>query len=133
MRQYNYFIAHVAPGQHQETVEFLDQEWKKTFPQAPFEYTFQDQAFQKVFERDERTQSIAGLSTVLAIFIACMGLGGLVAYSVSQRQKEIGIRKTLGASVVRILVLLSGDFVRLIVISIVIAIPVAWYRCEQVS
>ena len=75
--QYNHFIAHIAPGQLQETIEFLNQEWKKIFPQAPFEYTFQDQAFQKVFESDERTQSIASLSTVLAIFIACMGLGGI--------------------------------------------------------
>ena len=128
---YNYFIVHVAPGQHQETVAFLEQEWKKAFPQAPFEYTFQDQAFQKVFERDERTKSIAGLSTVLAIFIACMGLGGLVAYSVSQRQKEIGIRKALGASVSRILVLLSGDFVQLIFISMVLAIPIAWIAVNK--
>jgi len=125
--QYNYFIAHIASGQLQETVEFLNQEWKKIFPQAPFEYTFQDQAFQKVFERDERTRSIASLSTVVAIFIACMGLGGLVAFSVSQRIKEIGIRKILGASVVKILVMLSGDFIRLIVFSIVISIPVVWY------
>jgi putative ABC transport system permease protein len=125
--QYNHFIAHIAPGQLQETIEFLNQEWKRIFPQAPFEYTFQDQAFQKVFERDERTQSIASLSTVLAIFIACMGLGGLVAFSVSQRIKEIGIRKILGASVLKILVILSGDFIRLIVLSIVLSIPVVWY------
>ena len=129
--QYNYFIAHIAPGQLKETVEFLNQEWKKIFPQAPFESTFQDQAFQKVFERDERTQSIASLSTVLAIFIACMGLGGLVAFSVSQRIKEIGIRKILGASVVKILVILSGDFLRLIVFSIVISIPVVWYAVNK--
>ena len=129
--QYNYFIAHIAPGQRQETIEFLNQEWKKIFPQAPFEYTFQDQAFQKVFERDERTQSIASLSTVLAIFIACMGLGGLVAFSVSQRIKEIGIRKILGASVVKILVILSGDFIRLIVFSMVISIPVVWYAVNK--
>ncbi|HET6542384.1 MAG TPA: ABC transporter permease, partial [Chryseolinea sp.] len=125
--QYNLFIAHIAPGQLQETIEFLNQEWKRIFPQAPFEYTFQDQAFQKVFESDERTQSIASLSTVLAIFIACMGLGGLVAFSVSQRIKEVGIRKILGASVVKILIILSSDFIRLIVFSIVLSIPVVWY------
>ena len=76
-------------------------------------------------------QSVAGLSTLLAIFIACMGLGGLVAYSVNQRIKEIGIRKTLGASVGRILFILSNDFIRLIVIAMVIAIPLAWFAVNE--
>ena len=67
----------------------------------------------------------------LAIFIACIGLGGLVAFSVSQRIKEIGIRKTLGASVTLILIILSGDFIRLIFISMVIAIPIVWFAVNK--
>ena len=129
--QYYHFIAHVAPGQLQETVAFIEKQWGQIFPDAPFQYTFQDQAFQKVFARDEKIQSIAGLSTFVAILIACMGLGGLVAFSMSQQIKEIGIRKTLGASVSQILVILSSDFIRLIAISILIAIPLAWYAVNE--
>jgi len=129
--QYSFFIVHLAPGLNQETLAFLEQQWKKIFPQAPFQYSFQDEAFQKVFERDEKIQAVAGISTLVAIFIACMGLGGLVAFSTSQRVKEIGIRKTLGASAGRILMLLSRDFVRLIVLSIVISMPLVWYAVSE--
>lgn len=129
--RYSYFIAHIAPGQLRETIDFIEQQWKHEFPLAPFQYTFQDQAFQNVFESDEKMQSLAGLSTVVAVLIACMGLGGLVAFSVNQRVKEIGIRKTLGASVGRILYLLSGFYVRLILISVVLALPLAWYAVQE--
>lgn len=129
--QYSYFIIHTTPGRHQETIAFLEEQWKKIFPQSPFQYTFQDAAYQKVFERDEKIQAVAGVSTLIAIVIACMGLGGLVAFSVSQRVKEIGIRKTLGASVSLILVLLSRDFIRLIFLSIIISIPMAWYAVNE--
>jgi len=129
--QYSYFIVHAAPGLNQETLTFLKEQWKKIFPKAPFHYTFQDEAFQKVFEQDEKIQAVALASTLVAILIACMGLGGLVAFSISQRVKEIGIRKTLGASASRILILLSRDFLRLIVLSIIISVPLVWYAVSE--
>jgi putative ABC transport system permease protein len=128
---YNFYIVHVSPNNLQETIEQLEEEWEKTFPQAPFEYTFQDQLFQRLFERDEKIRSVAGISTGLSIFIACMGLAGLVAFSVSQRIKEIGIRKTLGASISQVLVLLSSEFLLLILIAIILAIPIARFAAKQ--
>lgn len=129
--KYSHYVAHVAPGQLDETISYLKAEWYKIFGNAPFEYAFLDEAFQKVFEGEERMQSISLISTVMAILIACMGLGGLVSYSVNQRTKEIGIRKVLGASVSRILIILSKDFLKLIVMATMFAIPIVWFAVED--
>ncbi|MEJ1236496.1 ABC transporter permease [Chryseolinea sp. T2] len=128
---YNYVIVHLAPGNISQSVAALEKEWKSMFPGTPFEYTFQDIVFQRIFERDERIRSIAGLSTLLSIFIACMGLAGLMSFSLHQRVKEIGIRKVLGATISQILVLLSSDFVRLIILSIALAVPLGWIIAKQ--
>ncbi|MGC3945137.1 MAG: FtsX-like permease family protein [Chryseolinea sp.] len=128
---YNYVIVHLAPGDIVQSVAALEKEWKNMFPGTPFEYTFQDSVFQRIFERDERIRSIAGLSTLLSIFIACIGLAGLMSFTLHLRVKEIGIRKVLGATISQILVLLSSDFVRLIVLSIALAVPLGWTIARQ--
>jgi putative ABC transport system permease protein len=98
------------------------------FPtQKPFEYYFLDDEFNKTFANELRLSTLFSWFTSLAIFIACMGLFGLVTFAAETRTKEIGIRKVLGASVTQIVQLLSKDFLKLVIISIVIASPVAYY------
>ena len=96
-------------------------------PAYPFEYTFVDEAFNTRFRNEQLVGKLSQIFAILAILISCLGLLGLAAYTAEQRRKEIGVRKVLGASVSGIVKLLSKDFLKLVVISIVIAIPIAWY------
>jgi len=95
-------------------------------PGAPFEYYFADEDFDKLFSTETLIGKLAGVFTVLAIFISCLGLFGLAAYTAERRTKELGIRKVLGASVQGLAVLLSVEFVQLVALSCIIAFPVAW-------
>ncbi|PSL24499.1 ABC transporter permease [Chitinophaga ginsengisoli] len=95
-------------------------------PGYPFNYQFTDQQYAKLFDAEQRTQALAGLSAALAIFISCLGLLGLSAYVAERRVKEIGVRKALGASVLNITGLLTFDFMKLVVAAIVVAIPIGW-------
>jgi len=105
--------------------------WKKFLPEAPYEYTFLDENFEKLYESEQRQASIFTLFACIAIFIACLGLLGLSAFSITQRIKEIGIRKVLGASISSIVGLLSKDFLKLVAIAAVIAFPVAWFAMHN--
>ena len=100
--------------------------FKKLIPSAPFEYTFADEEYAKKFATEERIGRLAGLFAVLAIFISCLGLFGMASFVAGQRVKEIGIRKVLGASVFGIWRLLSKEFIVLVLVSLVIATPIAW-------
>jgi putative ABC transport system permease protein len=101
--------------------------WKELNPNEPFEYSFLDEDFQKNYEAEERLAAIIRYFTIVAIFISCLGLFGLTTFSVEQRTKEIGIRKVLGASTTGIVSLLSKDFLKLVVLSFLVASPLAWY------
>lgn len=104
----------------------------KTFDaQAPFEYTFQDDDYAHVFQTEEQIGQLASTFSVLAIFISCIGIFGLAAFSAGRRIKEIGIRKILGASVSALWQLLSREFIGLVIISIIVASPLAYYLAEQ--
>ncbi|MEZ5038788.1 MAG: FtsX-like permease family protein [Saprospiraceae bacterium] len=103
----------------------------KVFPTLPFEYVFVDDAIALKFAAEERLGKMAGLFSLLAIFISCLGLFGMAAYTAEQRTKEIGIRKILGASVANLWAMLSKDFVVLVVISMLIASPIAWYFIKE--
>jgi ABC-type antimicrobial peptide transport system permease subunit len=105
--------------------------FSRHYPNIPFEFEFVDEAFAKNYQEQERFADLITLFSGLAIIISCLGLFGLSAYAAEQRRKEIGVRKVLGASVSRILVLLSSDFVKLVLIAIVIAIPVSWYLMSE--
>lgn len=105
--------------------------WHKYFPNDPFDYFFLDENFNRQYASNELFGKVFGLFAFLAILIACFGLMGLTAYSVSQRTKEIGMRKVLGASVQNILAMLSKDFLKLILIAIVIAIPLGWFVMQK--
>jgi len=100
---------------------------KQYNPQYPFEYHFIDQQYAKKFEDERASGTLTAAFAGLTIFISCLGLFGLAAYMAENRTKEIGVRKVLGASVVSIARLLSGDFVKLVLIAVVVASPVAWW------
>ncbi|MGN6641122.1 MAG: ABC transporter permease [Mucilaginibacter sp.] len=105
--------------------------WQKNLPGVPFEYTFLDQEVQKQYEAEISLSQIINSFTIMAILISCLGLFGLAAFSAEQRQKEIGIRKVLGASVAGMVGLLSKEFVKLVAISFIIATPVAWWAMNK--
>ena len=101
--------------------------WDGFAPDQAFRYTFLDERFSQMYEADQRVGKIITSFSILAIIIACLGLFGLAAFIASQKTKEIGIRKVLGASVPNIVALLSKDFLKLVLISLIIATPIAWY------
>jgi len=105
--------------------------WQKDMPSVPFEYSFLDSEVQKQYETEIVLSQIINSFTIIAILISCLGLFGLAAFSAEQRQKEIGIRKVLGSSVSGIVQLLSKDFLVLVIISFIIATPIAWYGMSR--
>ena len=109
----------------------IEKIWKKYLPEMPYEYNFLDDNFNKLYVSEQRQGSLFTIFACIAIFIACLGLLGLSAFAITQRIKEIGIRKVLGASVGTIVVLLSKDFLRLVIIAAIIAFPVAWYAMHK--
>ncbi|MFP2995209.1 ABC transporter permease [Spongiivirga sp. MCCC 1A20706] len=105
--------------------------FKKHNPNYPFNYDFIDEGYAQKFVDEKRTEKLASLFTLLTILISCLGLFGLASYMAENRIKEIGIRKVLGASVSRITTLLSKDFLKLVLISLVIATPISWYTTNR--
>lgn len=110
-----------------ENLELIENTFKQQFPNLPFKYDFIDEEYAKKFAAEERVASLAQIFTVLAIIISCLGLFGLTSFVAERRTKEIGVRKVLGATVTNLWLLLSKDFVRLVLISLIIAIPIAYY------
>lgn len=100
-------------------------------PEIPFEYSFLDSSFDKLYQAELRQGKIFTIFTAIAIFIACLGLFGLSAFTITQRVKEIGIRKVLGAGVKDIVLILSKDFMILVGVAAIIAFPVAWYAMHS--
>jgi putative ABC transport system permease protein len=113
------------------TIAAIEKKWKTLAPHRPFTYRFMDEDYQRMYDAEMRTGKIFNLFSVLAIVLACLGLFGLSAYSARQRNKEIGVRKVLGASVTQISVLLSSGFVSLVVIALLIASPLAWFAMSK--
>jgi putative ABC transport system permease protein len=101
--------------------------WQKTYPNDKFSYAFFDETIANLYQQEQRISGLMRLAMIIAILISCMGLLGLVTFTAEQRQKEIGIRKVLGASVVRIFRMLTLDFLWPVTLAFVIAMPVAWY------
>ena len=120
-------LAKLETSEISKTLGAIQKTFSETIPNSAFEYTFLDQQVESLYHREKRTATIFMIFSVLSIFIACLGLYGLTAFTIERRTKEIGIRKILGASVSRITGLLSKDFLRLVVLAILISIPVSWY------
>ena len=118
-----FYSIKMGPENIKQTVTSVEKTWKAYFPEDPFNYFFLDDAFNHQYKSDQLFGSIFSVFALLAILIACFGLAGLSAYNILQRRKEIGIRKVMGASIRQLLVLLSKDFLRLVLISFFVAIP----------
>lgn len=101
--------------------------WKEFTPDYPIEYKFLEDNFDQMYHSEEKLKSLLWIFTAIAIFVGCLGLFGLAAYTAERRKKEVGIRKVLGASSAGVVMLLSKDFIKLVLISLLIASPVAWY------
>jgi ABC-type antimicrobial peptide transport system permease subunit len=131
----NSWLLHIAlkPGAQnwKSTIASIEKKYKHFFPDEEFYYWFFDESIAKFYKSEENLSSLLKWATGLAIFISCMGLLGLVMYTTSQRTKEIGVRKVLGASVGNIVSILSKDFVQLVLIASFIAIPVTWWGMHK--
>jgi len=123
----NVIYIKLSGSETQQTLSFIEKKWKEIFPDQPFVYTYLSERFNRQFEADDKRGLVFSIFTILAILIACLGLFGLASYMVEQRTKEIGIRKVFGANENTILGLISRDFLILVSIGIVIAVPVAYY------
>jgi putative ABC transport system permease protein len=126
-----YFSAKVNTSHLSQTITSVQKYYEKLYPGSPFEYFFMDEHFASQYEADKRFGQVFSVFSGMAIFIACLGLLGLVSYTTIQRGKEIGVRKVLGATVSSLLILLSKDFMKLILLALVIACPVAYWSIHQ--
>ncbi len=109
-----------------ETVARVEAAWAEVLPLTPFEYVFLDDQVDRAYRTEQQVRGIVGLAALLAILIACLGMLGLASFSVIQRTKEVGIRKVLGATVTHIVLLLSKDFAKPVLVAILIALPIAY-------
>jgi putative ABC transport system permease protein len=121
----------IRPGDINQTLGALKTTWSKFSQDSPFSYEFLNSDFEGLYQSEQRMGSVFGLFTFLSLFIACLGLFGLSAYTAERRTKEIGIRKVLGATVTNVTALLSKDFIKLIVVAILIATPTAWWAMNR--
>ena len=130
-RTHNQIVMRIESSNPQAILAQTERVWKRYLPDQPFHYSFLDSDWGALYKSEQVSQRIFGVFALLAILIACMGLLGLAIYIIQQRTKEIGVRKVLGASIPSIVALLSRDFLKLVLIAIVIASPVAWYAMDR--
>lgn len=121
----------IQPASVTEALAYIQSVYHTFDPVSTLDFHFLDENFSKQYRAEQKQGDILLTFTILAVLIACLGLFGLTAFAAEQRTKEIGVRKVLGASVTSIVTLLSRDFLRLVLIAIVIAIPIAWYAMNQ--
>ncbi|WP_128546380.1 ABC transporter permease [Larkinella soli] len=126
-----YLAVRVRGGSLEAALKRAEAQWKRFAPDTPFDYTFLDNEFAQAYRTDRQTGRVVGIFTALAIFIACLGLFGLTTFAAEQRMKEIGVRKVLGASVASVVLLLSKDFLKLVLIAIAVGAPIAWYGMQR--
>jgi putative ABC transport system permease protein len=126
-----YFSVKVESENYHRVVDALTAPWETFFPGNPIDYFFLDQFYNKQYEKDDRFGQVFTLFTVLAIFIASLGLFGLASYMTIQRTREIGIRKVLGSSVESIVMLLAKGFLQPVLIANLVAWPLAWWIMDQ--
>jgi len=126
-----YAALKIRAGEDRAVLDQVKKLWSDFAPQSPFSFSFLDEEINAQYQSEERLGAVLSTFTFLSIFIACLGLLGLITYITQQRTKEIGIRKVLGATTASILTLLSKDFLKLIIIALVVASPVAYYFMNQ--
>jgi putative ABC transport system permease protein len=121
----------IAGNELSNTLDQIKRKWKAAAPAQPFDYTFMDEDFNKLYTSENRMGQLFIAFAILAIIIACLGLFGLVTYAAEQRVREIGIRKVLGANLIDIVGMISKDFVKLVGIASLIGFPLAWWATTR--
>jgi putative ABC transport system permease protein len=124
-------LVRIKPDNQKATLAQIQQLYESYNAGFPFTYTFLDEAYQKQYDTDVRISKLSEYFSVLAILISCLGLFGLVAFTAQKRQKEIGIRKVIGASVNGIALMLTRDFLKLVFIAVIIALPLSWWMMSE--
>jgi len=125
--QTNTVSLRIAAGNIQETISYIQEIWDRFHPGYPVTYTFLDDRLNALYRNEARMMEMFGYFSMLAIFIACLGLFGLASFTTEQRTKEIGVRKVLGATVSRIIILLSREFAKWVLVANIIAWPIAYF------
>jgi putative ABC transport system permease protein len=131
MNRYKQVAIKLNAFDSEKTVQDISKTWEILFPNEVIEYSFYDQELAQFYQKEDLIRNLTISFALLSIFISCLGLFGLVSFTITQRNKEIGIRKVLGASVNRIVILLSKEFLKLVLMSFIIAIPMAWWAMDK--
>lgn len=126
-----FLAVRIKPGNPKMAIKKINETWKEMTSELPFEYSFLDEQYEKMFDKENRLGIIFSVFTMLAILIACLGLLGLSTYTAEQKTKEIGIRKAMGASISNIILMLNGNFTKFVIVAFIVALPVAWYFMNQ--
>jgi putative ABC transport system permease protein len=127
IRQPSYIAIRIRPENISGTLAFLEKKWRDVYPNDPYQYSFLDEDFDNLYHTEQARGQVFGVFAILAVFIACLGLLGLASFTAEQRTKEIGIRKAMGATVSGIVIMLTKEFVKLVVIASMIAWPIAYF------
>lgn len=127
---YDIFVR-LAPGRPSQVIAALEALYKNYAAESPFEYSFVSEALDRTYQQEQRTATIIFLFAALTIIVGCLGLFGLTVFAAGQRIKEVGIRKVLGAGITNIVFLLSKDFLKLVMVAIFLATPIAWYASSK--
>ncbi len=127
---YEVFVK-VEADDRETTLAGIEASWNQSFPNEPFQYEYLDESLAQFYEAEERLSQLFTIFSVIAIFIGCLGLFGMISYMVNQKLKEIGIRKVLGASVTNVIKLFSMEFVKLLLVAFMVAAPVAHYYMDE--
>ncbi|MGN6296736.1 MAG: ABC transporter permease [Ginsengibacter sp.] len=128
---YSNMSVKVNGNKEKEAIAFIGSVWKKACADTPFDYQFLDDHFDELYRSDSQISTIVGTLAILAIIISCLGLFGLASYAAERRTKEVGIRKTLGASLENLVLLLSKDFLKYVLIASLIALPLSWFSVHK--
>lgn len=128
---HSYISVRFGPGNMDNYLRELKLKWENFTPSTPFDYSFLDSEFESLYRSEQRMGAVFSIFTFLSIFVACLGLFGLSVYTIERRTKEIGVRKVLGASVQNVVVLVSKDFLKLVLLAALIAFPLAWFAMNK--
>ncbi len=128
---HSYISVRLQSGNTAKWLSGLENKWKGFVPDSPFDYSFLDSEFESLYRSEQSMGTVFAIFTFLSIFVACLGLFGLSMYTLARRTKEIGVRKVLGATVQNIVALVSKDFLKLVMISAIIAFPIAWLAMSK--
>lgn len=131
MAEHDYMMLDIRAGQLRQSIRNIENIWRSINPDTPFEYSFLDEDIKELYDEDRRVSQVITGFTVIAMIISCLGLYGLSTYMAERRFKEIGVRKVMGASVHEIMTMMSSEFIRLVLIAFIIAVPVSLYGIHQ--